>query len=517
MKTRRPLHSPPARTRRFAAVAAAFTAISLLTAGMAVADTLTPDGDTLSTSPQLSYKIVDTPQSRLCSTISQPVPGTLTIDYAGGQHLQAGEALDIDFNVIPGVIIELDAADLTMPATWNASSPDKVIDFTTRVAVNIGDGDYTVTFNATGVTSNVQTSGGSEQFKISVDCVPDNPVNVAPSVSLTGVDVIDEGSGAAFTFDITDADSTTWDFATGSPDCGVDASGNPGALTGATIDDTTSSGTFTCTYVDGVVAPQDSTASVQVVDGEGASSNVATADITVNNVAPGVDVPDFTADTVDCRSEATLTGISFADPGVEDNPWTVSIDWGDGSADTEFDTATQGAQADQTHTYNTPGTYVATVTVTDKDGESGSATIADGDGITVNQAYTIDFLPPFDDSSPATGLIVNSMKSGRVVPVKVRIYDVCTQAFVTDPTKVVTITSTKTTSTGTVDGVESYADAGSSSSNTDRFRFTSDGFWIYNLDSKALGMLVNTNYRIDVFVDGDKATTASWAVLRPVK
>lgn len=506
----------PRRNKRLTAVIAAAASISMLTAGVAVADSLTPDGDTLSTSPQLSYKLVDTPQSRLCSTRSAPVPGTLTIDWAGGQHLQAGEGLDIDVTEIPGVIIELDAADLTMPATWNSSSPDKVIDFTTRVAVNIGDGDYTVNFNATGLTSNVQTSGGSEQFKINVDCVDDTqpPANVPPSVVVTAPDSVNEGSTAVVTFAITDADSSAWTFVAGSPTCGTDATGHPGVVSAASIDNASKTGQFSCTYVDGVVPPQSATVSVQVNDGTD-NSTVASDTIGVDNVAPGVSAPVFNPASVDCRSVATLTGISFADAGDDDDDWSVSIDWGDGSTDTVVTRSVEGAVPDQTHTYNAPGNFVATVTVTDKDGASENAATASG--ITVNQAYTIDFLPPFDDSSPETGLIVNSMKNGRTVPVKVRIFDVCAQAPVTDPTKIVTIKTSKTTSTGQVDTVESYADAGASSGNTNKFRWSADGFWIYNLDSTYLGLVVNNNYRIDVYVDGVSATTKSWAVLRPVK
>jgi hypothetical protein len=77
---------------------------------------------------------------------------------------------------------------------------------------------------------------------------------------------------------------------------------------------------------------------------------------------------------------------------------------------------------------------------------------------------------------------------------------------------------TKTNGTGNGDPIEEYADAGSSSAGTNEFRWSSaDGFWIYNLDSKALGLTVNQAYRIDVFVGTAKATQNTWAVLMPVK
>jgi hypothetical protein len=205
---------------------------------------------------------------------------------------------------------------------------------------------------------------------------------------------------------------------------------------------------------------------------------------------------------------------------VLDANWTVVINWGDGSPNTSYTTTNQGAQEAQSHAYNTPGTYTATVTVTDKDSGSGSNTSINS--VVVSQTYAVDFLPPFDDSTPS-GLIVNKMKNGRVVPVKASIYDSCALNYVTDPTTSVTIKTSKTSGTGSSDPIEEYADAGQSSAGTNQFRWTADlsvpgeGFWIYNLDSKALGLIVNNLYRVDAYVGMVKATVSNWAVLQPVK
>ncbi len=105
-----------------------------------------------------------------------------------------------------------------------------------------------------------------------------------------------------------------------------------------------------------------------------------------------------------------------------------------------------------------------------------------------------------------------------MVPVKATLYDDCGRAFLTDPTTDVTIKVTKTSgSGGTADPVEEYADAGQSSAGTSAFRWTTDSFWIYNLDSKALGLVTNNYYRIDIYVEAVKATVSNWAVLQPVK
>ncbi len=264
---------------------------------------------------------------------------------------------------------------------------------------------------------------------------------------------------------------------------------------------------------------------LKVLDDDGGYAEY-TGTVNVVNVAPIVDQPEFSILSVDCRTSINLTKISFSDPGVNDYPWTVSIDWGDGSTDTSYTSNTQGAQANQTHTYNTPGGYTATVIVTDKDSGEGSNTSSNT--VTVKQAYTVGFRQPIDPSNP-TKLVGNSFKSGRVVPVKATIYDVCTQAYVNDPATDVTIVLRDggVGNLGSNDAVEVFADPGAANSNTLLFRWTSDatvpggGFWIYNVDSKTVisgtPMLVGHNYRVDIFVGTNWATSSQWAVLTPTR
>jgi len=67
-----------------------------------------------------------------------------------------------------------------------------------------------------------------------------------------------------------------------------------------------------------------------------------------------------------------LQGASFSDPD-HDGPWTVTIDWGDGSSPATF-TAAEGSIS-RSHSYVTlvPATYTLTVTVQDAHGATGSA------------------------------------------------------------------------------------------------------------------------------------------------
>jgi len=255
-------------------------------------------------------------------------------------------------------------------------------------------------------------------------------------------------------------------------------------------------------------------------------SQTASSTVTIKNVAPVVTTN--LQSSVDCQSSVTLSG-QFTDAGGNDGPWFVDINWGDGSHTTYYQAnATQPIAINKSHTYVVPGPYTVTTTVTDKDGGAGS----DGAGhtITVNQAYTVKFMPPFDTSTPSN-LIANTMKSGRTVPVKVTLFDVCRGVYLTgSATSNVTIAVSKSVdSNGVVtDAIETYADAGNSNGNTNVFRWTSDssgpngGFWIYNLDSSTAGpngtaLAVNSIYRINVYVNNVKATVNQWALLKPVK
>jgi hypothetical protein len=55
-----------------------------------------------------------------------------------------------------------------------------------------------------------------------------------------------------------------------------------------------------------------------------------------------------------------------------------------------------------------------------------------------------------------------------------------------------------------------------SNSGTPEFRWAGD-HWIYNLDSKALGLVVGNRYRVDVYVNNVRATVTTWAILAPIK
>ncbi len=115
------------------------------------------------------------------------------------------------------------------------------------------------------------------------------------------------------------------------------------------------------------------TVGLTVADPSSATGS-ATATATIANVRPSL--PSLAGPNAPVASGAAVTvGGAFTDPGVLDTH-TVSYDWGDGTVEPGAVSETNGSgSVSGTHVYAAPGTYVVTVVVTDKDGDSGSATL----------------------------------------------------------------------------------------------------------------------------------------------
>ena len=142
---------------------------------------------------------------------------------------------------------------------------------------------------------------------------------------------------------------------------------------------------------------------VTVTDKDGDSHN-ATFDVAVSNVDPTVVAGgDQTAEIGDL----VTMNPSFTDPGINDNPWAVTIDWGDGSSLVSFNVATQAIPA-QTHTYAAIGVYIVEVCVTDKDLGEGCDTLS----VDINFPFDGFFSPV--DNMPK----VNQVKAGSAIPIK---------------------------------------------------------------------------------------------------
>ncbi len=183
--------------------------------------------------------------------------------------------------------------------------------------------------------------------------------NVAPKVVLSGPDTVDEGQTREYSFTVTDAGSAdSFTIENGYPTCGAN-----GQLVDGSLQTTATGGSFRCLFPDG-----DSTTNVeiQVRDDDGSldsdSQRVVIANVA--NVAP-VLTPAADQNSVEGQNESFDLG-SFADPGA-DGPWSVTVDWGDGSSNTTFD-SDPGALPQKPHTYADNGTYTVTVTVAEAGG-----------------------------------------------------------------------------------------------------------------------------------------------------
>jgi hypothetical protein len=126
-----------------------------------------------------------------------------------------------------------------------------------------------------------------------------------------------------------------------------------------TVDSVTTTPSVTLTYADqGTFL-----VGVTVADGKGGSAS-ASAQVQVTNVAPSISStsPDGSINVGGSYALAT----TFSDPGINDGPWTVAINWGDGSA--VQNVSASGMNASASHAYAAFGVHTISYTVADKDG-----------------------------------------------------------------------------------------------------------------------------------------------------
>ena len=171
------------------------------------------------------------------------------------------------------------------------------------------------------------------------------------------------------------------------------------------------------------------------------------------------------------------------------------------------------------------GPNVLTAVATDNADLSSSASVT-----VTRLCFTFEYLRPLEQSYGSTTTIVNDGKYGRVIPVKgiVRRDGVVqTELDLASLGLTLRIGVNGVACGGGVatDAVEEYADAGLSNSGTNVFRWTLDGFWIYNLDTKAppsMTMVINNCYRLDAYVQDTaankvKVSDSPYVIFKPVK
>src|SRR5262249_4925950 len=103
----------------------------------------------------------------------------------------------------------------------------------------------------------------------------------------------------------------------------------------------------------------------RIFDADGGRTDYTTV-VLIDNVVPVVTPAGNQTVTQFVAMPVSLG--SFVDAGQSDGPWSVRVNWGDGSADDVFDVSAQGTLPARSHAYANLGTATVTVTVTDKDG-----------------------------------------------------------------------------------------------------------------------------------------------------
>ncbi|MDD2732810.1 MAG: PKD domain-containing protein [Desulfuromonadaceae bacterium] len=250
------------------------------------------------------------------------------------------------------------------PDTWTATvnygdgsgissltlKPDKSFDLSHNYA-EVGSYQLTVS-----VTDSANETNSASRLITVVNAVP----------VITGIQkptTVNEGSTVTLTANFTDAGildshTTLWNWG--------------GGTTSGTVSEANGSGTATVTHV----YPDNGTyqAMLALTDNHDGIATEYVA-LTVANLPPVVGaITGYTA-PVEAGIQLNLAA-GFTDAGVNDSH-LASWDWGDTTSAPGIVTEANGSgTATSSYTYATPGTYTAILTVTDKDGATGSSTIS---------------------------------------------------------------------------------------------------------------------------------------------
>ena len=277
-------------------------------------------------------------------TISLGTGGNATIDE-GSLFTSTGSFADADANVWTGTVNYGDGSG-TIALALNSN---KTFNLDHTYADN---GTYTVSVAVD------DGAGGRGTATVSV-----NVLNVAPNVNAGSNASINEGGTFSQTGSFTDPGSDTW---TGTVDYGDGSALQSLAL------NANKGFTLSHVYADNGTYP----VTVWVGDDD-STVGQATIQVAVNNLAPVITYVGSNGASIDENDSITLHG-TFTDAGARDSH-TVTIKWGDGSADTsinlaagEFGFSASHQYADDAPTASAFDVNTITVTVTDKD--LGSAT-----------------------------------------------------------------------------------------------------------------------------------------------
>jgi hypothetical protein len=334
-----------------------------------------------------SYQATATGGSFDCSFPDGPSTANVKMqvidsDGAGAADSESVQVVDVA-NVNPTIT---PAANQSAPEGASksidlGSFADPGSDSPWAVDVDWGDGSTHTTFSATatgglGSQAHIYADGPAAQtvtVKVTdKDGASDsktftvNVTNGAPKVTLSTANdrSVNEGTTHTYSYSISDPGQDTVQSV--QPDCG-----DRGTLVSGSSTNDNTSGSFKCSFADGLSPATATSVSVSAKDSDGDTGAADSQSVTVNNVAPtATAAADQTATE---GSSQSFTLGSFDDPGT-DSPWKVAVSWGDSATSSPADRTATGSLGSASHTYADNGAYTVSVTVTDKDGSKDTKT-----------------------------------------------------------------------------------------------------------------------------------------------
>jgi Ca2+-binding RTX toxin-like protein/PKD repeat protein len=284
--------------------------------------------------------------------------------------VSAGDDQDTDEGVavvFAGSFTDPGSAD-THTYTWAFGDGTTATGTLTPTHTYADDGTYTATLTVT-----------DNDGAVATDSLTVNALNVPPSVSAGPDATVNEGSTYAGVVHFTDP-AGLHDIHAATVNYG-DGTGSQ-AVAVVQLSDTLS---LSHVYADN----GSYTVTVTVTDHDGASGS-DTASVTVNNVAPSVNVGD---DQSILEGSPSAFGAFVSDPSPVDT-FSYAWDFGDGTTSNSLAA---------THTYADNGTYTATLTVADDDGEATSDTLV----VAVhNVAPTVSIVNTSESKAEGTAIAV---------------------------------------------------------------------------------------------------------------
>jgi hypothetical protein len=346
---------------------------AFLVASMAYADTISGDGDVNAGTNNVAYG--SAAFQNPCSSRGTPVNGFATIKFNGTTHYDVGATVTVTATpdaAAVGAGITASGGSGTVPPPWNSKPQFFTVPITTTVPASVPDGAYTVNLKAVGAAHD--KDGHAAQFEaddayaVSVQCGA--TANNAPVIDWnTHPAQANSGDTKTYTFGIHDADSSSWSFASGYPDCGVN-----GTLSNFSIDSANRDGTFDCTF------SGSSHVRVKVTDGS-SESNELGQDVTVG-AAAAPPVVDAGPPVSGAEGSAIALSGSVTDPHTPSPTilWSYApLSGVDAGATCSFADATSPTT---TITCTDDGVYTATLTADD----GTNPPVSDSTTVTVSNA-----------------------------------------------------------------------------------------------------------------------------------